>query len=749
MDQMRGLYLYSASHIHALRWQFCFFDRQSSSSDWDVTAEKNLTLPLTSQSTEICYSCKMPHPCDVGVEVEASNAAQLAGAYAFRQVCNGDHWYGEMKSNATITSEYVFLAQALGIDLKPDQEDLTKYLLSEQNSDGSWSLAFDYPGDVSTTTEAYFALALLGVDKQSPAMCAGREFVLQNGGVEKVRVFTRMFLAVFGLFPWAAVPELPVELILLPSFAPLSIYRLASWARGTVIPMLVIRHHCPIYALPNGRSEHNDYLDELWYNPDDKMVPYAPSLMTLLGRRDMTGLGFTVVDYVLKALNGLRWSPTRKTALQACVSWILERQEPEGDMGGIFPPLHAAMFALTLEGYSLESSPVRRGIHALQNTYAWRDDSGLRMQGCISPVWDTILMTIGLIDSGLPTHSSYTTKSMKFLKARQQLGPEGDWRVYNPKLAPGGFSFEYFNSWYPDIDDTAAAVLAMVKQDPALSDMSPILSAVQWILGMQNSDGGWGAFDRNNNYLFLNKIPFSDMESFCDPSTADVTGRVLECFGLLMQKASARSGTDKEPVPPELITKMEIATKRAVNFLSDEQESDGPWFGRWGSNYIYGTSTVLCALVYHVGDWDSDDSRPAGCKAQSRRSVNVRAALRWLQWAQNSDGGWGERLETYRDPSLAAHGPSTASQTAWALMGLLAYLPATDSSIRRGIQYLARTQIKDGERSGSWNERHYTGTGFPNHFYLCYTLYSQYFPMMALGRYSNLCGLRPLQSSHL
>ncbi|KAB8223424.1 squalene cyclase [Aspergillus novoparasiticus] len=670
--------------------------------------------------------------------MEAFDATKRAGAYALRQVREDGHWYGETKSNATITAEYVFLAQALGFSIESDRDDLIKYFLSEQNKDGSWSLAYDYPGDVSITSEAYFALCLLGLDRNHEAMRPARQFILSKGGIAKVRVFTRMFFACFGLFPWSAVPELPAELILLPAAAPFSIYRLASWARATVIPMLIMRHHCPIYALPNGRSSTNDYLDDLWVNPADKMVPYAPSVWSLW--HDPMALGFTAVDNILKAFGGLRWFPLRKVALRQCVAWILEHQEPEGDIGGIFPPLHVALFALTLEGYGLESSPVCRGIDALQNTYAWRDSAGLRIQVSISPIWDTILMTIGLIDCSLPVASSVVTRSSQYFKARQQLGPEGDWRVYNANVPPGGFSFEYFNSWYPDIDDTAAAIVAMVKQDPNLLDISPILSAAQWILGLQNRDGGWAAFDRGNNYLFLNKTPFSDMDSLCDPSTADMTGHVLECFGLLVKRDKVLSKQGKSPIPKEFIDRIAAATEQAIDFLSKEQEPNGPWFGRWGSNYIYGTSAVLCGLSCHPAG--GGDMYPI---MEKRHKADTHAALNWLRRAQNSDGGWGERLETYNDPSLAAKGPSTASQTAWALMGLLAYLPPTDPSITRGIQYLSRTQIKEGELSGSWKEDHYTGTGFPKHFYSCYTLYSQYFPMMALGRYTSLSGYRPLE----
>ncbi|KAI9375931.1 terpenoid cyclases/protein prenyltransferase alpha-alpha toroid [Aspergillus egyptiacus] len=658
---------------------------------------------------------------------EARQSLQRAANYSFNRQHSDGHWCGELKSNATITAEYVMLRQALGLDLSVDRDHLIGGFLSDQNPDGSWGLAPHIPGDISTSVEAYFALKLLGVQPDTTPMRRAREFILSVGGVAKVRIFTRIFLATFGLFPWNAVPELPAELILLPAAAPVSIYRFSSWARSTVVPLLIISHHRPIFSLPNGKSTVNDFLDELWCNAAVKTVPYTPAIWEML-KTDIVALAFTLVDSVLHMLGGLRYSPTRSYARRKCIDWILDHQEEEGDWAGIYPPMHGGLLALCLEGYKPDDPPMRRGLEALER-FAWYDRGGKRIQACVSPVWDTILTTVGLCDAGIPSHR--TASAITWVKARQLVGPEGDWRVYQPNITPGGFSFEYFNRWYPDVDDTAAAILAMVKQDPQCRDPSTSLvvrRAVEWILGMQNRDGGWGAFDVHNDRLWLNKIPFSDMDSLCDPSTADVTGRILEAFGLLMQGAAA----NKYGITADLIDGMNLACDRAITYLARTQEPTGAWYGRWGCNYIYGTSNVLCGLVYFSikrGETVEHDDCVKDC---------IRAGVEWLKAVQNADGGWGETLLSYKDPQATAGrgSPSTASQTAWALMGLLAHLPAEDRSVRLGVQYLLRTQaLADREGEASWPEEYYTGTGFPNHFYLGYSLYPHYFPMMTLGRF--------------
>ncbi|KAE8353390.1 squalene cyclase [Aspergillus coremiiformis] len=636
---------------------------------------------------------------------EVAHTLTLASDYALGSVHSDGHWCGELKSNTTITAEYIFLRQALGLDLKTDNAAYCRFLLSEQNPDGSWGVAPEHPGDVSTTTETYLALKILGVKKNLPAMQRARTFVLKTGGVAAVRVFTRIFLATFGLFPWDAVPQLPVELILLPSASPINIYKFASWARGTIAPLLIICHHQPVYALPNGTSAENNYLDELWHDPKKKDVPYGPSLGALLGQRDVTGFAFSVVDKILFQLNGLRSIPfLRRYARQQCIQWIQDRQETTGDWAGIFPPMHGSVYALMLEGYKLDDQPVRLAIQALEN-FAWEDERGKRVQACVSPVWDTALMSIGLCDA-MATVRPTLDRAIAWIKDHQLLEPHGDWRVYRPQLVPGGFSFEYTNTWYPDVDDTAAVVLAQVKHDPESITSDSVMKAAQWIVGMQNPDGGWAAFDVENDRLFLNKIPFSDMDSLCDTSCADITGRILEAFGLMMQR------TRFHPM-------LSDACQRGIKYLASVQEPNGSWFGRWGCNYIYGTSHALCGLAYfHEAD------------------PLVRPALRWLIAKQNSDGGWGESVLSYKDPN-APSARSTASQTAWALMGLLAHLPPTDSAIERGIQYLVSSQAPENGMGYSWPEPRYTGTGFPNHFYL------GRYSFCKMGLFSDLLRRRP------
>ena len=646
----------------------------------------------------------------------ANRTLRLATTYAFDQAEIDGPWCGELRSNATITAEHVFLRQALGLDLAHDRKALCHWFLSAQKKDGSWAIAPDYPGDVSTTTEAYLALKILKVSADDPAMCRARDFVISVGGVAKVRVFTRIYLATFGLFPWDAVPELPAELIFMPAVAPINIYRLSSWARSTVVPLLIVCHHRPIYELPNGMSAENNFLDELWCNSSSKMVPYSAPLWESW-KTDAIAFAFTAVDKILSCLSGLRFFPTRNYARRQCVTWILEHQEESGDWAGIFPPMHVGLLALTLEGFGLTERPIRRGIEAVER-FAWQDKGGKRVQACVSPVWDTVLMTIALCDAGLSQNDEHLTRAVDWIKSHQLFGIKGDWRIYNPRLQPGGFSFEYFNAWYPDVDDTAAAILAFIKQDPDSVSSQCVIRAAEWTLGMQNRDGGWAAFDIHNNKLFLNKIPFSDMDSLCDPSTADVTGRILEAFGLMMKSAP------KEYIAQGLLNRMKSASQRAITYLAAIQEATGAWYGRWGSNYIYGTSNTLCGLSY----FSEDDSR-----------VDLLAipAMQWLKSVQNTDGGWGEDVNTYKYPERAGCGVSTPSQTTWGLMALLSWLPPTDEAITRSVRFLVASQTRREKEGASWDERQYTGTGFPNYFYLGYDFYRHYFPMMALGRYAH------------
>ena len=598
---------------------------------------------------------------------------------------------------------------------------------SETYLDGSWSIAPDHHGDISTTTEAYLALKILGLAADDAAMLRAHAFMELHGGIARVRIFTRIFLAIFGLFPWSAIPEMPAELILMPRQAPINIYTISSWARVTLVPLLVICHHRPIYALPNGRSAQNDFLDELWYcSPAHSYIPYTPPLWDVWNT-SVVKFGFAAVDKILYLFGGLRLFPTRSYARKKCVEWILKHQEPSGDWAGISPPMQLSTLALVLEGYDLTDSPVSRGLEAIER-FAVQDEAGKRIQVCLSPVWDTALTIIALCDAGLPTSHAKIKTATTWLQARQLLGSEGDWRVYSPSTPPGGFSFEYHNTWYPDIDDTAAVILASLKQDPE-SALSPhVLRATEWILGMQNTDGGWAAFDIKNDKLYMNKIPFSDMDIMCDPSTADIAGRVIEAFGLLIRVA------EKQYISSSLLQRVRDACERAIGYLEANQNGNGSWYGRWGVNYLYGTSNVLCGLSYHEHD--------------ARVERLSYSAVKWLRSVQNFDGGWGEGVDSYQNPERAGCGTSTPSQTAWALMGIMSSqgVGSRDQTVERGIGWLVRQQQVESKATGlvedqsdgdarTWHETQHTGTGFPGHFYFGYDLYRHYFPVMALGRY--------------
>ncbi|GFG16115.1 squalene--hopene cyclase [Aspergillus udagawae] len=702
----------------------------------------------------------------------ALSALDKATQYSVDQMKEGTHWCGELRSNPTVTAEYVFLQQALGLSIAEQAaQPLIQWLLSQQNPDGSWGIAPNYPGDVSTSTEAYFALKILQFPAHHTVMQNAREYIRSVGGVAKVRIFTRFYLAMFGLFPWEAVPELPAELIFMPDWAPINIYRFSSWARSTIVPLLIVSHHRPIYSLPplgsRGEPAASTFLDELWLDPSIKMVPYQqqPASSNSSGGSARLATVFLVIDRILHSLDGLRFLPfIRGYSRRSCISWILEHQDDSGDWAGIFPPMHLGLLALTLEGFKITDPPVIKGLEAVER-FSWEDHQGRRIQACVSPTWDTILMSIALCDASLTSFpsSSHTENCRKlqsaidWIRNRQLVTqPYGDWRVYSANKAAqgGGFSFEYFNTWYPDVDDTAAAIIAFLKHGSSSSSSLDkthysVTRAVHWILRMQNKDGGWGAFDINNDALFLNKIPFSDMDSLCDPSSADVTGRVLEAFGLLVfqspDSACAR-------ISSELLSQILRASDRAIEYLARNQESNGSWYGRWGCNYIYGTSNVLCGLAYFI-------KQDTNSNINNSRYISALTtpAVQWIMSIQNRDGGWGESLESYRYPSsdrleIDDH-PSTASQTAWAVMALLPYFnlaPDVGTAIEHGVGYLIKTQTKqeqEGRDSGSaaatWEETTYTGTGFPNFFYIGYAFYPHYFPMMALGRYVRLAsGLR-------
>ncbi len=617
------------------------------------------------------------------------------------------HLCAELESNATLTAEYVFLWQMLGLPLAGRAEPLSRWLLGGQQADGGWTIAAGLPSDVSTTAEAYLALRLLGHAEDDPRLIHAAIRIRALGGLERVRVFTRIHLACFGLWPWSALPVLPPELILLPGRGPVSVYSLASWARSTMIPLFVIGHHRPTFALPNGCSAENPWLDALWLDPTHKDARFGQSALSVLATR---GPGMRLVlalgEPLLRAYDRHAPARLRDRALAACERWILEHQDPSGDWGGIFPPMMNSVLALRLSGHALESSPVRRGLEAIER-FALADAGGLRMQACVSPVWDTALSATAMLEAGVPAEEPRVAQACEWLAARQVLDVRGDWSVLRPALEPGGWAFEYENRHYPDVDDTAAVLAVLLRQRPGALGTAPIERGLRWMLGMQGRDGGWGAFDADNDKTFLNDIPFSDMDSLCDPSTPDVTGHVLELLGALRGApgAEAREG----------------AIARGVSYLRRTQEPEGSWYGRWGVHYVYGTHAALCAL---------------SSLGVPRSDRQVTRALEWLVSVQNADGGFGESVLAYRDRAWMGRGASTPSQTAWALLALGGYLPHDHAAITRGVRWLCDRQVVGaGAETGTWPEPEFTATGFPNHFYLRYHLYRHYFPLQALGRW--------------
>ena len=598
------------------------------------------------------------------------------------------YWHRPLEANATMDAQYIFFMHFMGrVDVER-QDRIVAHLLATQLPDGSWSLYPGAPGHLSNTIEAYAAMKMAGRAADDPALTRARDFILKNGGLAKAQVFTRCFLAYFGQYPWDGLPAMPAEIALLPSWFPINIYEMASWARGTVMPLVVLMAKRPYVPIPAGRG-----VEELWVRPPapEDYAFLADPERIFCWRNFFLGL-----DRVLKLLGRSPIKPLRERALRKCADWILARQDVNGGWGGIQPAMVNSVMALRVLGYADDHPAVVKGIAAIED-FVIEEGEHIFFQPCVSPTWDTALAAKGLLDSGMAPDAPMLQKAADWLIAHQILKP-GDWSVKNPDLEPGGWAFEFANDWYPDTDDTAVILMVLnrIRTGDERAKRRAITRGLNWTLGMQSHNGGWGAFDTDNLQELFNKIPFADMEAMLDQPTADLTGRHLELMG--------EFGYDVE---------MRRA-KRGLAFLKRIQEPNGSWWGRWGVNYIYGTWSVLSGL------------RAIG---EDLGAPYVRRAVAWLKSRQNEDGGWGETCDSYADPSLAGKGPSTPSQTAWALLALLAGEDELGPEVVRGIDYLTRRQQDDG----AWDELHFTGTGFPRHFYLRYYMYRNYFPLMALG----------------
>jgi squalene-hopene/tetraprenyl-beta-curcumene cyclase len=636
---------------------------------------------------------------DVDADIDVLATLDAAVTHLLSLQNDAGWWKGELETNVTMDAEDLLLREFLGIRTAQETEEAARWIRSQQRDDGTWANFHGGPGDLSTTVEAWVALRLAGDSVDAPHMQKAAAWVLEHGGVESSRVFTRLWLALFGLWSWDELPNLPPELVFLPSWFPFNVYDWACWARQTVVPLTIVATRRPCRPLPFG-------IDEL------RAGTPAPPMQRLLS----WGGVFQRLDKALHAYGRRAFGPLRRLATRRGVEWILARQESDGSWGGIQPPWVYSILALHLMGYSLDSPAVAAGINGLDG-FVIREQTAdgpvRRLEACQSPVWDTGLALTALLDAGVTPEYPAVVRAGEWLLG-EEIRVRGDWSVRRPSLEPGGWAFEFANDGYPDTDDTAEVVLALRRlvgraPDAASAGVADAVErGVRWVVGMQCKDGGWGAFDADNTRELAYKLPFCDFGAVIDPPSADVTAHIVEML--------AHCGlADSE------------ACRRGVEWLWRAQEPDGSWFGRWGCNYVYGIGAVLPALV--AAGVDPGDAR-------------IQRAVRWLHRHHNDDGGWGEDMRSYDDLAWAGRGTSTASQTAWALMALLA---AGDRSehVEQGVAWLARTQRADG----TWDEPEFTGTGFPGDFFINYHLYRLVFPISALGRYLATCQGHGRQSS--
>ncbi|PWB47344.1 MAG: squalene--hopene cyclase [Candidatus Methylomirabilota bacterium] len=608
-------------------------------------------------------------------------------------------WVAELEADTTLTSEYIMLRYLLGKVDATKQRKAAAYLRETQLPDGGWNIYYGGPSHLSTTVKAYFALKLCGYAQTEPFMQRARELILRQGGLFHANVFTKFALAIFGQLDWRGVPAMPVEPFLLPERSFFNMHEISYWSRTVLTPLMIIFAHKPVIPVPTGAD-----LMELRTEPAPKHDYRFPKDHRLVSWQNL----FLAVDRLLHWYERRPNQRLRQLAIERATNWMLRRMG-EGGLGGIFPAMANSVIALRCLGYEVEHSVVAGAFKQIEALEV-EDERTLHLQPCLSPVWDTCLAVNALLTSGLPVDHPVLVGACQWLLSRQTQ-TVGDWKVKAPDAEPGGWYFQFENEFYPDIDDSAVVMTALIKTvlpDQATKEAA-IRQALKWVLPLQSSDGGWAAYDKDNNKRFLNEHPFADHKALLDPPTADLTGRVLEMLGHLGW-SNATS-----------------VAQRAIAFLKREQEPEGCWYGRWGVNYLYGTWAVLAGL------------RGIG---EQMDQPYIRRAVDWLIGHQNPDGGWGESCHSYEDPRTAGQGPSTASQTAWALLGLLHAGVVRHPSVEKGIDYLLRTQGADG----GWEEREFTGTGFPRVFYLRYHLYRLYFPLWALSLYRTL--LQKAASGH-
>ena len=610
----------------------------------------------------------------------------LSAAALLERQAEAGFWRFDLEADTTIPAEYILLQHFMGSVDKGRQQRLADYICSRQRADGSWPLYEAGPGNISATVKSYYALKMTGLEPGSTVMQKARQWILTHGGAENANVFTRIQLALFGQIPWRTVPAMPTEIVFLPHWFFFNLNKVSYWSRCVLVPLLILFARRPVY-----KPSHD--VRELFLRPPEQLQHIDQFV-----KGNWAKNAFITLDRILKMLEPLIPHKLRALSLQKAEVWMREHMAGAGGIGAIYPAMANAVMALKVCGCDAGDADLQRGLQAIEDLVLDEGDASY-VQPCISPVWDTCLSLSALSECGIDEGHEAVKKSISWL-LEKQVFVKGDWSHNAPQLESGGWAFQFENDFYPDVDDTSMVLMAMLRagahKDP--DKHKPLAQAVNWVLGMQNSDGGWAAFDINNNHEYLNNIPFADHGALLDPSTEDLAGRCIEMLAML--------GYDRS-FPP-------IA--RALAYLKASQTECGAWYGRWGVNYLYGTWAVLVGL----GALGEDPGQPY-----------IRKAITWLKNVQNSDGGWGESCDSYDDPALIGNGESTPSQTAWALLGLMAVGAAHSEAVERGIHYL----LRHCEGQGGWKETPYTGTGFPRVFYLRYHGYSHYFPLWALGVY--------------
>lgn len=630
----------------------------------------------------------------INADVNLDDAIKHSQDFLLSQQYPEGYWWADLESNATITADTVLLFKILGIESTYPLHKMENYIRRLQCSHGAWELYYGDGGNLSVTIESYIALRLLKVPRSDPALLNAHKFIISNGGITQSRIFTKLCLAMLGCFDWNGLPSLPPWLMLLPSWFLSSIYEMSSWARGCTVPLIVVFDKKPVFKVTPEVS-----FDEL-YAEGKK---YARTTAPLRG--DFTDI-YIVVDRLLKATEQWGVVPFRQRGIKAAEKWVLERQEDTGDWAGIFPAMFYSMICLKTLG-EVTDPVLHRGLLALKDFSVETADE-YSVQPCVSPVWDTALVVRSLVESGIaPDHPALQKAGEWLLK--KQITQHGDWSFKNKSGCAGGWAFEFVNRWYPDVDDSAVVVMALDGLRLPNEDVKngAIARSIKWICSMQCKAGGWAAFDKDNDQDWLNLTPYGDLKAMIDPNTVDVTARVLEMVGRLKLRQDL-DGMVEAVLPPV------ACISKGLSYVRKEQEKEGCWFGRWGVNYIYGTCGVLVAL---------------SLVAATTHREEIERGARWLVEVQNMEdkrkegyGGWGETCDSYNDSGLKGKlgGASTPSQTAWALMGLLAAGDALGKyevdSIEHGVRYLLSLQRTDG----SWHEPHFTGTGFPQNFYLRY-----------------------------